>query len=439
MKKLLLLLIIPFLSFGQEVDLEIQKELIKDYYYVYDFITPQQAYANGYAGIGDFYITNDNKYLAITHGFKPTSIAIYDFETFDLVGVWKCPGWSRYLYYFSEDNLFAYVGDNSFLNYPVFRTLNLKTDEITKKRKSCFSNAECKLWGIRPSEEGWTFRRNHAFQKKDDKLILYRKNESKNIPPSNAINIKKPTANYESELNLQGEYFALIIGVDDYPDETIPSLQKTVQDAKNMYNTLIDNYTFEKNNVTILTNPTLDNILSELDHFASGVITEDDNFLIFYAGHGYWDEKFSEGFWLPQDAKQQSRSKWLPNSTIQTYLRGIGAKNTLLITDACFGGSILTRSAFSSITQKAVLDLYYSPSSKAITSGHMAEVPDKSVFIEYLLTRLNENPNKYLPAETLFSSFKIAVINNSSMSQIPQYGTIRETGDEGGDFIFIKK
>ena len=40
-------------------------------------------------------------------------------------------------------------------------------------------------------------------------------------------------------------------------------------------------------------------------------------------------------------------------------------------------------------------------------------------------------------AEELFSSFKIAVLNNSP--NIPQYGEIKDTGDEGGDFIFIKK
>ena len=74
-----------------------------------------------------------------------------------------------------------------------------------------------------------------------------------------------------------------------------------------------------------------------------------------------------------------------------------------------------------------------------MTSGAMTMVPDKSVFLEYLIQRLDENSNYFLSSEQLFASFKIAVINNSSTSQVPQYGEIRETGDEGGDFLFIRK
>jgi hypothetical protein len=74
-----------------------------------------------------------------------------------------------------------------------------------------------------------------------------------------------------------------------------------------------------------------------------------------------------------------------------------------------------------------------------MTSGALNQVPDKSVFLEYLIKRLEENQSKYLPAEQLFSSFKMAVINNSPEEQVPQYGEVKETGDEGGDFIFIRK
>ena len=72
-------------------------------------------------------------------------------------------------------------------------------------------------------------------------------------------------------------------------------------------------------------------------------------------------------------------------------------------------------------------------------SGNMSEVPDNSVFIQFLIKRLEENTNRYLTSEQLFSKLKIAVINNSINSQIPQFGIINGTGDEGGGFLFIKK
>jgi hypothetical protein len=76
-------------------------------------------------------------------------------------------------------------------------------------------------------------------------------------------------------------------------------------------------------------------------------------------------------------------------------------------------------------------------SRKAMTSGTLEEVPDKSVFIEYLMKRLHENEKKYLPAAELFGSLREAVLNNSP--NIPQYGVIQDTGDEGGEFIFLKR
>ncbi len=77
------------------------------------------------------------------------------------------------------------------------------------------------------------------------------------------------------------------------------------------------------------------------------------------------------------------------------------------------------------------------PSRKAITSGTLKTVPDQSIFLEYLLKKLNENDKKYLPAEKLFSTMKTGIINNGD--NIPQYGTIQKTGDEGGDFIFKRR
>ena len=84
----------------------------------------------------------------------------------------------------------------------------------------------------------------------------------------------------------------------------------------------------------------------------------------------------------------------------------------------------------------AIEKLFQLKSRKAITSGTLTEVPDKSVFVEYLFKRLKSNTEKYITSEQLFSEMRMAVINNSP--NIPQFGTIHNTGDEGGDFVFIK-
>ena len=68
---------------------------------------------------------------------------------------------------------------------------------------------------------------------------------------------------------------------------------------------------------------------------------------------------------------------------------------------------------------------------------HLTEVPDKSSFAKYLIQQLDRNKEQYFSAERLYSTIRPAVISNSEA--IPQYGEIRNVGDQGGDFIFIRK
>jgi hypothetical protein len=231
-----------------------------------------------------------------------------------------------------------------------------------------------------------------------------------------------------------GKYYALIIGISNYQDPLINELDKPIKDAELFYNTLTARYTFDTENVKFLKNATMADIVSALDYFAK-TVKPVDNFLIFYAGHGVWNATSEIGYWLPTDARKNSTLNWFRNSALRDYLREINSKHTLLITDACFGGSIFkTRSAFMDATL-AVNKLYELPSRKAMTSGTLTEVPDQSAFLKYMTDRLDQNNEKYLSSEQLFSSFRIAVINNSNV--IPQFGVIQDVGDEGGDFIFI--
>ncbi|NSW46270.1 MAG: caspase family protein [Bacteroidales bacterium] len=237
---------------------------------------------------------------------------------------------------------------------------------------------------------------------------------------------------------VSGKYYALIIGVEDYMDNKINDLDRPVKDASQLVELLTNIYTFEKENIIFLKNPTKSQIIQALYQYRFK-ITNEDNLMIFYAGHGYWDEAMQTGYWLPVDAQKDNPVNWFSNIELRAYIKAIPAKHTLLIADACFSGGIFkTRSAFSE-APAAISELMKLPSRKAMTSGTMTTVPDKSVFMDFLLKRLSENQEKFLPTEKLFVSFKDAVINNSSVNQVPQYGEIRESGDEGGDFIFIHK
>jgi Caspase domain len=228
---------------------------------------------------------------------------------------------------------------------------------------------------------------------------------------------------------------ALIIAVENYQASAgLIGLSQPVKDAGKLYLTLTSKYNFPKENATLLKNPTRAEILQAFEDL-SKKITPKENVIIFFAGHGIWDERLKVGYWLPSDAKIGDKANWIANSTVRDYIAGIQSKHTLLITDACFSGSIF-KSREAGMNDYAMAKVYQLPSRKAMTSGTLTTVPDDSKFMEYLLKRLNENEDAYLTAKQLFFSFETAVLNNTHA--VPQYGTIQDTGDEGGDFVFIK-
>ena len=78
------------------------------------------------------------------------------------------------------------------------------------------------------------------------------------------------------------------------------------------------------------------------------------------------------------------RQPWFGNSRLVDYLKAVKSKHTLLIAYACFGGAIFkTWKAFPD-GQKAINKFYELPSRKAMTSGTLIEVPDRSAFIKFL-------------------------------------------------------
>lgn len=231
-------------------------------------------------------------------------------------------------------------------------------------------------------------------------------------------------------------YFALIMGANDYADDAITDLDNPIQDATKLYNVLVNRYTFDPSNVIFLKNPTREQMINAMD-WLTRKVTKYDNLLVFYAGHGFWDKETDFGYWIPTDSKSNSTANWLANSQIKDYVAAIKSKHTLVIADACFGGSIFrSRKAFEEGSQ-SVKKAFDAPSRKAMTSGNLTEVPDRSVFLEQLVDKLNNNTKSYVTAEELFASIRNVVLSSSPVT--PMYGDIKDAGDQGGDFIFVLK
>lgn len=248
----------------------------------------------------------------------------------------------------------------------------------------------------------------------------------------------RPSKKIESNNLSKFTYRALIIAEEDYDDDNIKDLKFPISDAKKLKSILIKNYAFNESNVQFLKNPTRKEIIDALQTIYKQS-TNKDHLLIFYAGHGVYDQDFKRGYWLPSDAELESKSSWVSNLDLKDYITNINSKHTLLISDACFSGSIFeyNRDVEVKKSSKAINKLLEKNARNAMTSGLDKPVPDESVFIKYLLKALQDNDKSHLKASDLFNTIQEVVLNNTD--NIPQYGVIRNANHEGGEFIFLKR
>jgi len=242
-----------------------------------------------------------------------------------------------------------------------------------------------------------------------------------------------------------GRYYALVIGNNDYPH--LPQLKTAVIDAEEVSRVLKQHYGFS---VTTLLNATRDDIIGALDEFRK-TLTKNDNFLIYYAGHGWLDDASERGYWLPVDAQENTRSRWVSNADITDTLKALKAKHVMIVADSCYSGT-LTRSITAldgtrglQMVEKSAgyLETLVNRKSRTVlASGSLEPVSDSgggqhSVFAHAFLKSLTENKS-LMDGTQLFGQVRQQVILNAP--QTPQYDNIRFAGhDVGGDFVFLRQ
>jgi Caspase domain len=244
------------------------------------------------------------------------------------------------------------------------------------------------------------------------------------------------------------KYHALVIGVGTYiaPEhgEGWPSLASADNDALAVADILRNEYGF---NVKTLVNEeaTREAILRGLDTFVDFDV--DDAAIIYFAGHGYFDENLGEGFWIPHDGihlrdGRPARDGWIWNSTVSTILSGIKARHVLVIADSCFGGTLFRGDTLPPASQ----DLQWykrvnaKPSRYLISSGDYEPVPDggenHSVFTQNLLDYLSN------PGQGIFSASDIGTAIRRAVSektgQMVRMGSLGLASDAGGELVFIQ-
>lgn len=244
-----------------------------------------------------------------------------------------------------------------------------------------------------------------------------------------------------------GNYFALIIGNNHY--EKIPSLDTPANDAQEVDKILSTKYGFK---TKLLLDANRYQILSAMNELRAK-LTENDNLLIYYAGHGELDEVNMRGHWLPVDADADNNANWISTISITDILNSMSPKHIMIVADSCYSGA-MTRSSLARLDAGMSQDkksewlkaMLKAKSRTVLTSGGLKPVMDggggdHSVFANAFIKALQSN-NSLLEGQELYrnvSANVIAIAANYEVEQVPQYAPVAHAGHEAGEFFFMPK
>jgi len=182
-------------------------------------------------------------------------------------------------------------------------------------------------------------------------------------------------------------------------------------------------------------------------------LTEKDNLLIYYAGHGEEDKVNQRGHWLPVDAEPNSPANWISNIAVTDILNAMTVRQLLVVADSCYAGT-LTRSSGAQLEggltteqrQGVVERMAQKRSRMVLTSGGVEPVLDSvggphSVFAQTFIELLRQNAGVIVGQE-FFGLLQQRVSARAAQRvqdpQTPEYAPIKFAGHESGDFVFVK-
>lgn len=268
-------------------------------------------------------------------------------------------------------------------------------------------------------------------------------------------------------VSYKAKNYLFVVAINDY--EHIEKLNNCVSDAEAVIQLLTEDFEFEREevcficsgplkpafeDVTVLApkddgtiapaKATRSVVLRELRRVAKLIEKDQEedpklkvNLLLYYSGHGWYDDFLDQGYWIPVDSELDDYSKYISNGTIQDFLNGIPTHHTLLLSDSCFSGSLFATGTGKSL---ASTRLEKDPSRWGITAGRNEVVSDgeageQSPFIKSFLTELRAADT--IAVQDLSTKILERVASNDK--QTPRGEPLRVRGHKGGQFVFRKK
>ena len=234
-----------------------------------------------------------------------------------------------------------------------------------------------------------------------------------------------------------GENYLLVVGVDQYKNGITP-LNNAVRDAKTFMECLIEHFQFSKENcIALFDEKASRRNVHEAFKTMSEKITDQDNFVFYFSGHGTKSTYTNAGYWLLADSEKGYEGSFFHNQSVIDFITMSKARHIYGIVDSCFSGTI-----FRKTEEEPPRGLYQFKSRYMLTSGREEVVADgaaghHSPFAEALIHELKYCDNE-IWGEDLARNV-LRKIKYAETSQIPRGSYIHNVGHMGGEMIFIKQ
>ena len=273
-----------------------------------------------------------------------------------------------------------------------------------------------------------------------------------------SLQFRKLEFTYEGDLErfaAKGERYALLIGVQNYDPKQFPKLSTPLKDIRSIGDTLRAEFGF-KTDIEADGGQTMSLVLADATrndiHRALTALrkrlTEHDQLLIYFAGHGKYEGANREAYWIPRDGLADDDASWISASELRKRIGLMSARGILVIADSCFSGEFTRApadlSAFSDNRRQALLKAGAKRSRMFISSGGNEPVLDKgcagqehSIFACALLGGLKDIKDPVFSSGELFQMHIYAPVSGKSQQE-PRRREISDSNHDGGDFIFAR-
>lgn len=238
---------------------------------------------------------------------------------------------------------------------------------------------------------------------------------------------------------MEGISHFLGIGINDYL--FWDKLNNAVRDVEAVAELLKKEYGIRNVDLLLKEEATRKNILKKLDALADD-IKDPDSLIIYYAGHGHLHR--GRGYWVPYDDGKHGLDGLIPNSEILDHIRAIATRHTLVLSDACFSGTLYEATAANRGSGHTIIQLSNLPSRWVLCSGrHNETVSDgppggHSPFAQSILDILGNTEEEYILISELRGKIIKQTKDDYDKRQLPNGGRLNFSGFSEGEYVFVR-